>query len=106
MAPLQVFASANDELKQQGLSPAYETLVLGPEAGAIATSAGFRRVEAARILLEDSQVNAGTAARLCRFGHPETLRRAFQRQLSVSPSAYAQRFCSPCSHSSTSITSV
>lgn len=55
------------------------------------------RVEAARILLQDGQVNAGTAARICGFGHPETLRRAFHRHLCVSPMDYAQRFGSRAS---------
>lgn len=52
------------------------------------------RVEAARGMLQGGQVDAGTAAKLCGFGHPETLRRAFHRQLSVSPMEYSQRFSS------------
>ncbi|QLC72429.1 GlxA family transcriptional regulator [Pseudomonas sp. LPB0260] len=40
--PLQVFASANDERQRQGLPPSYRLLVLGPQAGAIATSAGVQ----------------------------------------------------------------
>ncbi|WP_148864598.1 GlxA family transcriptional regulator [Marinobacter fonticola] len=52
------------------------------------------RVEVARGMLQGGQVSASTAARLCGFGHPETLRRAFHRHLSVSPIEYAQRFSS------------
>lgn len=52
------------------------------------------RVEAARGMLQGGQVDVSTAARLCGFGHTETLRRAFHRHLSVSPMEYAQRFSS------------
>ena len=50
------------------------------------------RVEAARVLLQDDGMTVTRVARLCGFGHPETLRRAFQRHLSVSPQEYADRF--------------
>lgn len=42
--PLQVFASANDERQRQGLPAAYRLLVLGQQAGAMPTSAGFQLV--------------------------------------------------------------
>lgn len=42
--PLQVFASANVERQRQGLPAHYRLLLLGPQAGAIATSAGFQLV--------------------------------------------------------------
>ena len=42
--PLQVFASANVELRRQGQAEAYRLLVLADEAGPLATSAGFRLV--------------------------------------------------------------
>jgi len=42
--PLQVFASANVERQRQGLSASYRLVLLGQEAGAIATSAGFQLV--------------------------------------------------------------
>lgn len=55
--PLQVFASANVERQRQGLPAFYRLLVLGQQAGAIATSAGFQllaeqswgEIDAARI---------------------------------------------------------
>ena len=50
------------------------------------------RVEAARVLLQDDGMTVTRVARLCGFCHPETLRRAFQRHLSVSPQEYADRF--------------
>lgn len=50
------------------------------------------RVEAARALLQDDAMTVTRVARFCGFGHPETLRRAFQRHLSVSPQEYADRF--------------
>ncbi len=42
--PLQVFASANVERQRQGLPAHYRLLLLGQQAGAIATSAGFQLV--------------------------------------------------------------
>lgn len=42
VGPLQVFASANVERQRQGLPPPYEILVLGEQAGPVATSAGLR----------------------------------------------------------------
>ncbi|MBF9266586.1 GlxA family transcriptional regulator [Paracidovorax cattleyae] len=50
------------------------------------------RVETASALLSHGQASVTTVARLCGFQHPETLRRAFHRHLSVSPQAFAQRF--------------
>ncbi|WP_252724130.1 GlxA family transcriptional regulator [Thalassospira sp. A40-3] len=50
------------------------------------------RVEAARALLQDEALAIGQVAELCGFRHPETLRQAFQRHLSVSPQEYADRF--------------
>jgi transcriptional regulator GlxA family with amidase domain len=50
------------------------------------------RLEAARALLQDAGCSIGSVARLTGFGHPENLRRAFQKHLSVSPQAYAARF--------------
>ena len=43
------------------------------------------RLEAARNLLLDAQASIATVARLTGFGHPENLRRSFQKHLSVSP---------------------
>ncbi len=50
------------------------------------------RVEAARGLLLAGDVSISQVACLCGFGHPETMRRAFHRQLSISPQDYADRF--------------
>ncbi|TWI52816.1 transcriptional regulator, AraC family with amidase-like domain [Pseudomonas duriflava] len=50
------------------------------------------RVETARALLHDAQASISTVARLCGFGHPENLRRTFQKHLAVSPQAYMARF--------------
>jgi transcriptional regulator GlxA family with amidase domain len=50
------------------------------------------RVEAARALLQDEAISISRVTDLCGFKHPETLRRAFQRHLSVSPQEYAERF--------------
>ncbi|QIJ01127.1 helix-turn-helix domain-containing protein [Stutzerimonas balearica] len=50
------------------------------------------RLEAARNLLLDGQASVATTARLTGFGHPENLRRTFQKRLSVSPNELAERF--------------
>ncbi|SFP55797.1 transcriptional regulator, AraC family with amidase-like domain [Variovorax sp. PDC80] len=50
------------------------------------------RVEAASALLAHAQTSVSTVARLCGFGHPETLRRSFHKHLAVSPQAFAERF--------------
>jgi transcriptional regulator GlxA family with amidase domain len=50
------------------------------------------RVEAARRWLEDSAAGLDEVAAACGFGSAETLRRAFQRLLRVSPSAYRDGF--------------
>src|SRR6202008_363188 len=48
------------------------------------------RVGAARQWLEDSRGSLDEVAAACGFGSAETLRRAFQRLLHVSPSAYRE----------------
>lgn len=50
------------------------------------------RLEAARLLLQDSGASVATVARLTGFRHPENLRRTFHKHLSVSPQDYADRF--------------
>ena len=42
--------------------------------------------------LIDAQASIATVARLTGFGHPENLRRSFQKHLSVSPRDFYQRF--------------
>lgn len=50
------------------------------------------RVEVARLQLQEGSRSVSAVARSCGFGHAETMRRAFQRQLGVSPQEYAARF--------------
>lgn len=50
------------------------------------------RIEAAMALLSHNQASVSTVAKLCGFGHPETLRRAFHRHLVISPGEYKERF--------------
>ena len=50
------------------------------------------RLQTAATLLGQRQASVATVARLCGFGHPENLRRSFQQQLGISPSAFAERF--------------
>jgi transcriptional regulator GlxA family with amidase domain len=49
------------------------------------------RLEAARRLLEDSSRNIDQIARDCGFGDEGRMRQCFQRNLSLSPSAYRER---------------
>ncbi len=50
------------------------------------------RAEAARALLEESDLQIGEIARLCGFGDDERMRRVFARALGVSPLDYRLRF--------------
>ncbi|MER6221731.1 GlxA family transcriptional regulator [Streptomyces sp900105755] len=50
------------------------------------------RLEAARAMLEDGDDSMATVARRTGFGSPESLRRAFTRNLGVTPGAYRARF--------------
>lgn len=50
------------------------------------------RLERARLELESGALAVEEIARRCGFGTVETMRRAFRRRLSVSPSEYRQRF--------------
>lgn len=50
------------------------------------------RLEAARSLLLGAEASIATVARLTGFGHPENLRRSFQKHFSVSPRDYCLRF--------------
>ncbi len=50
------------------------------------------RLASARALLHGGQASVQSVARLCGFGHPESLRRSFQKALGVSPQHYAERF--------------
>lgn len=50
------------------------------------------RVEAARLLLGDSERPIKEIAGRCGFGSEETMRRSFLRLLEVTPQAYRERF--------------
>lgn len=50
------------------------------------------RLESARALLQGGQASVQSVARLCGFGHPESMRRSFHKALGVSPQDYAERF--------------
>ncbi|WP_313026132.1 GlxA family transcriptional regulator [Pseudomonas lopnurensis] len=50
------------------------------------------RLEMARNLLSGGQTSIATVASLTGYGHPENMRRTFQKHLSVSPQEYAERF--------------
>jgi transcriptional regulator GlxA family with amidase domain len=50
------------------------------------------RVEAARRLLETTDLTVGAIARSVGLRHPETLHRAFTRRLGTTPARYRQHF--------------
>ena len=50
------------------------------------------RVEAARRLLETTDLTVGAVAGLVGLRHAETLHRAFRRQVSTTPDRYRQHF--------------
>lgn len=50
------------------------------------------RIEAAKPLLESSSKDIQRIADECGFGSAETMRRAFARQLGVTPTDYRSRF--------------
>jgi transcriptional regulator GlxA family with amidase domain len=50
------------------------------------------RIEAARSLLETTDLNVSAIAARCGFGTVETLHRAFRRRLHVTPDGYRRRF--------------
>ena len=58
------------------------------------------RLDHARRLLEQSSRPIDSIAHECGFGSSEILRRAFQRNLHLSPTDYRQRFCTTRRHSS------
>lgn len=79
--------------QRAGMSPRHFSRVFARETGA--TPARFverARVEAARRQLEDTGDGVDAIADACGFGSPETLRRAFLRQLRVGPAEYRERF--------------
>ncbi|MBM7773052.1 transcriptional regulator GlxA family with amidase domain [Actinokineospora baliensis] len=52
------------------------------------------RLQAARLLLEDTDDSVARGARACGYGTPEAMRRAFLRALQVGPAEYRRRFTS------------
>ena len=50
------------------------------------------RIEAAQLLLESASLSIATVAKQTGFGDDERMRRAFVRQLGVSPAVYRERF--------------
>jgi transcriptional regulator GlxA family with amidase domain len=78
-----------------GMSPRTFARVYAAKRGTTPAKTVERlRVEAARRALEDGGAPVKLIAHRCGFGDHERMRRAFVRQLGVSPSEYRQRFAS------------
>ncbi len=79
--------------KRAGFSERHLSRVFGRELGT--TPARYVeqiRIEAARAMLESSDVSLEVIARRCGLSTAETLRRSFTREVGVTPHAYRQRF--------------
>ncbi len=78
---------------QAGMSPRNFARLYAEHTGQTpAKAVEALRVEAARGLLESTDLAVGQVALRCGFGDDERLRRAFARSLQVSPAAYRERF--------------
>lgn len=74
------------------MSPRHFARCFRAETGATPAEAVERlRVEAARAALEDGAPSVQRIALQCGFGHPERMRRAFQRLLGRAPAAFRKR---------------
>ena len=79
--------------EKAGMSPRNFARQFEAETGASPMKyVSARRLERARLLLEDSATPLGAIARETGFSSDERLRRAFQRALGVSPRDYRDRF--------------
>lgn len=79
--------------KRANLSPRHFARAFTAETGA--TPGHYvdqTRLETARRLLEDTDDAIDHVARQCGYGTPEAMRRAFHRDLGVSPAEYRRRF--------------
>jgi transcriptional regulator GlxA family with amidase domain len=77
-----------------GLSPRHFARAFRAETGVTpARYVHLSRLESARRLLEETGDGVDQIARACGFGVAETMRRAFQRELGLSPAEYRRRFC-------------
>ena len=89
-----------------GAPRAYEVTVVAPRAGAVRASNGISvnvergisevtgsiRLEVVRTELETTTLTISAIARRCGFGTAETLHRAFQRRLRITPADDRARF--------------
>jgi transcriptional regulator GlxA family with amidase domain len=79
--------------RRAGMSPRHFARAFLAETGSTpGRYVHLARVESARRLLEDTTNGIDQIARSCGFGVAETMRRAFQRELGVSPAEYRRRF--------------
>ena len=82
--------------RRASMSPRHLQRTFSSEVGeGVAGYVNRVRVDAARRLLEQEPVTVTDVARRCGFGTAEAMRRAFHRQLGVSPDAYRDRYSHP-----------
>lgn len=82
--------------EQAGMTPrTFARLYVARTGQTPARTVELLRLEAARIALEDSAASIKQIARNTGFGDDERMRRAFLRQLGVSPADYRERFSGP-----------
>lgn len=82
--------------ERMGLSPRHFARLFRDEVG-VTPAAWIEavRVGEARRLLETGHATPKQAAAQCGFGDPDTLRRAFVRQVGITPAEYRKRFAAP-----------
>jgi transcriptional regulator GlxA family with amidase domain len=76
-----------------GMSPRHFARAFQAEIGVTpGRYVSLARLESARRMLEDTTHGVDQIARSCGYGVAETMRRAFHRELGISPAQYRQRF--------------
>jgi transcriptional regulator GlxA family with amidase domain len=79
--------------RRAGMSPRHFARLFRSEAGSTPASAvEAARVEAAKELLQSTDQSVAAVAAAVGFRRPETLHRAFQRQVRTTPDRYRQHF--------------
>ncbi|CAM5726713.1 Transcriptional regulator OS=Streptomyces antimycoticus OX=68175 GN=SSPO_002110 PE=4 SV=1 [Streptomyces antimycoticus] len=81
--------------QRAGLSPRQFARAFVEEVGVTPAGVDLARLEAAQRALTDTRDGVTGIARRCGYGSPEAMRRAFMRELDVSPTEYRRGFGEP-----------